>query len=66
MLMKPLRMYVYILMLSRMQQECDRRFCELSDEVRDFGTAMYWEQSRIGMVVDFVKTVRGDIRSFVS
>lgn len=56
-LIKPLRMYVYILMLSRMQQECDRRFRELSDEVRDFGTAMHWEQSRIDMVVDFVDTL---------
>ena len=56
-LIKPLRMYVYILMLSGMQVECDNNLHKLTEEITKFGTAMRWEQSQVDMLVNFVEVL---------
>lgn len=55
---EPLRKYEYISMLSRMQIECGRRLRELTDEIREFGAKMRWEQPFIEMLIQFVEKLK--------
>lgn len=52
-LIKPLRLYKYIAMLSRMQKECEHGLRSLTDEIKEFGKAENLEQSDIDALVDF-------------
>lgn len=56
-LIRPLRLYEYIPMLSRMQMECELRLRALTDELKDFGAWAGWPDERIRELVDFVDTL---------
>lgn len=53
-LIEPLREYKYIPMLSRMQFECGPRLRELTEELREYGTDIGWDQSLIDTLTQFV------------
>jgi len=53
-LIRPLRMYRYIPLLSRIQYECERRLRDLTEEIQEFGAAMGWEQTRIDKLTAFI------------
>ncbi|MDE5698545.1 MAG: hypothetical protein K2I96_14235 [Lachnospiraceae bacterium] len=56
-LIRPLRLYEYIPMLSRMQMECELRLRALTDELKDFGAWVGWTDEQIRELVDFVDTL---------
>lgn len=53
-LIKPLQLYEYLPVLSRMQSECGRRLRRLTDEIREFGIVVGWNESLIEKLVEFV------------
>lgn len=54
-LLKPMQpdIDIYIPLLSRIQTECERRLCKLTEEIEEYGKDMGWKQEDISNLVQF-------------